>query len=73
MNYYLSVAARACNGVAYPAVIYHAARCHRRQLARARNGKDIRHTIHFTSKSCVLLWQRYYTAFEQWAPAKLQR
>jgi len=28
--------------------------------------------VDFPSKSCVLLyWQRYYTAFEQWASAKL--
>jgi len=28
--------------------------------------------IQFTSKSCVLLyWQRYYTALQQWASAKL--
>jgi len=28
--------------------------------------------IHFASKSCVLLyWQRYCTALEQWASAKL--
>jgi len=30
--------------------------------------------IHFASKSCVLLyWQRYCTALEQWALAKLRR
>jgi len=28
--------------------------------------------MHFASKSCVILyWQRYYTALDQWASAKL--
>ena len=36
----------------------------RRNFARCK--------IHFTSKSCVLLyWQRHYTALQQWASAKL--
>jgi len=37
-----------------------------------RIGNFVSCKIHFASKSCVLLyWQRYCTALEQWASAKL--